>query len=52
MTCARLIILTSTLGVPVVAQRVKPLTSIHEDMGWIFGLTQSVKGPALLQAVV
>ena len=36
---------TESTGVPVVAQQVKNLTSIHEDEGLIPGLPQWVKGP-------
>ena len=34
-------------GVPVVAQQVKNLTSIHEDASSIPGLTQLVKGAGI-----
>lgn len=39
-----------TVGVPVVAQRVKNSTNIYEDAGLIPCLTQWVKDVALMQA--
>ena len=38
--------------VPVVAQQIKNLSSIHEGKGSVPGITQWVKDPALPQAVV
>ena len=34
-------------GVPLVAQRVKNRTSIHEDAGWIPGFVRWAKDPVL-----
>ena len=44
MFCCRNI----NVGVPFVAQWVKNLTSVHEDVGLIPGLAEWVKNPALL----
>ena len=38
------------MGVSVAAKQVKNPASIHEYAGWIPGLSQWVKDPALLQA--
>ena len=40
------------MGVPIVAQWVTNLTSIHEDASWIRGLTQWFKDPVSPPAVV
>ena len=40
------------LGVPIVAQRVKNPSSLHEEVGSLPGLAQWVKDPALPRAAV
>ena len=53
LTCWLTIALKGVIafGVPVVAQRVKNPTGIHDDVCSISGLTQRVKDLAVLEAV-